>query len=251
MQTKLSEASAKKEPKTYREMTPKLREAVVDLLTTASYSERNGGMLFIPWIERAPSQYTEMFVARQVYDEFRHGWLQAQALAKLGIDAEKEISKRPTKAYEAATQMYRELETWTEFIVALQILGDPLGFIVFDDCLSCGVEVLEEIAPSIQSDERRHIEFGVDELTRLVTQERRRAEAQEALDRYAPILIRGLGTSGSKREQMYLDAGVRQHTSAELYAIWMEDITGRLEPLGLKLPDMPEITGSMTELAVM
>lgn len=250
MSSKLGEA-ASKQPKVYREMSPQLREAVIDLLATASFSERNGGKLFIPWIEKAPNTFAEMFVARQVYDEYRHGWLQASALAKLGVNAEEEIAKRPTKAYEAATEMYRNIKTWTEFIVSLQILGDPLGFIVFDDCLSSGVEVLEEIAPSIQSDERRHIQFGVDELTRLVLEEGRRDEAQAALDHYAPILIRGLGTSGSRREQMYLDAGIRKHTSAELYQIWMRDITERLTPLGLRLPEMPEITGTFSDLAVM
>jgi len=128
------------------------------------------------------------------------------------------------------------LKTWAEFCV-IKLLADLAEILQVEDLAHCSFLPLRNLARMTMPEERFHAQFGKDFCTELCETEAGRAQVQDAIDRYFPMLPAFFGRSGSPNNTAYRRWGIKSRSNDEMRADFMVRAKELVEnDLGLKLP---------------
>lgn len=87
-------------------------------------------------------------------------------------------------------------------------------------------------------EEKFHAQFGRDFCADLCQTEDGRAQVQEAIDQYFPLLPAFFGSSKSRNNEIYMRWGIKQRANDDMRADYVRRARKLVEDeLGLELPD--------------
>jgi ring-1,2-phenylacetyl-CoA epoxidase subunit PaaA len=218
-------AELKQQPQEYQ-------SAVEKIVVSHAVNELYGAQVFDePAIQLAPTPYAKWLTCRVAMEEYHHH-VRFKGLAdEMGVAPESTDPKhkKPLSIFQF------QLKTWPEFC-AIKAIADYAEILQVEDLLHCSFHPLRNLARITMPEEKFHAKFGKDFCLELI-QAGRKAEVQDAIDRYFPITPAFFGASESKNNEMYRRWGLKQRTNGEMRADFLARVTELVEKdFGLRLP---------------
>ena len=209
------------------------RLAVEKIVVSHAVNELYGAQVFDePAIRFAPTPYAKWLTCRVAMEEYGHHVRFRELGEQIGLKPASMTpsEKRPLSIFEFP------LESWAEFCV-IKLLADLAEILQVEDLAQCSFLPLRNLARMTMPEERFHAQFGEQFCTELCKTEAGRAEVQDAIDRYFPLLPGFFGRPGSKNNEMYRKWGIKQRSNEEMLADYLVRAQVLVEgKLGLKLP---------------
>jgi ring-1,2-phenylacetyl-CoA epoxidase subunit PaaA len=185
--------------------------AVHKIVVSHAVNELYGAQVFDePAIKLAPTAYAKWLACRIAMEEYHHH-VRFKGLAdEIGIPEERTDPKvkKPLSIFEF------ELKTWPEFCV-IKAIADYAEILQVEDLLHCSFHPLRNLARITMPEEKFHAKFGKDFCLELI-EHGKRAEVQDAIDRYFPITPAFFGASRSKNNEIYRKWRLKQRTNDEM-----------------------------------
>ena len=150
---------------------------------------------------------------------------------KMGIPDE-EMSpsgKKPLTIFEF------ELSTWSEFCV-IKLLADLAEVLQVEDLAQCSFHPLRDLSRMTMPEEKFHCQFGQHFTRELCETDSGRADIQDAIDRYFPILPSFFGRPKSKNNEIFRKWRIKMRTNEEMLADYLKRATQIVSEFELTLP---------------
>jgi ring-1,2-phenylacetyl-CoA epoxidase subunit PaaA len=221
----------------FKAAAPDYQTAVRKIVRSHAVNELYGAQVFDePAIALAPNPYAKWLTCRVAMEEYGHHVRFRDLGRQLDIP-EPELTptgRRPLSIFAFP------LATWEEFCV-IKLLADLAEIIQVEDLLQCSFHPLRNLARMTMPEEIFHAQFGRDFCRELCRTEAGRAQIQDGIDRYFPLMLPFFGRADSENNALYRRCGIKQHTNAEMRADFIRRARDVVEAqLGLKLPEVPD-----------
>ncbi|MDF3835384.1 phenylacetate-CoA oxygenase subunit PaaI [Cupriavidus basilensis] len=185
----------------------------------------------------APTALEKFVCCERAAEEMNHYMLGAAVLQELGIDTSHMLGQDMMERPLYPNELVRGVETWMERGI-FSFLGEA---VVLDHLLEFAESSYQPFAKifidQIIKDEHIHVAHGYRIVKQACEAPAGRAAAQEALNRFWPIVLDLCGKTDSVRTPLYVEWGLRQTTNAELRDRFIRKTRPRLQSLGLAVPD--------------
>ncbi|HLJ63928.1 MAG TPA: Phenylacetic acid catabolic protein [Stellaceae bacterium] len=216
---------------------PDFRAAIAKIVRSHAVNELYGAQVFDePAIALAPTPYAKWLTCRVAMEEYGHHVRFRELGEQIGIPAAEmtPAGKRPLSIFEFP------LKSWEEFCV-IKLLADLAEILQVEDLLHCTFHPLRNVARMTMPEERFHAQFGKDFCTELCQTAEGRAEVQDAINRYFPMLPAFFGGAHSKNNELYRAFGIKQRRNEEMLADFLDLARNLVEGhLKLKLPPLKD-----------
>lgn len=213
---------------------PEFQTAVKKIVRSHAVNELYGAQVFDePAIGLAPTPYAKWLTCRVAMEEYGHHVRFRELGEQIGIPIEEMTpeGKKPLSIFEFP------LETWAQFCV-IKLLADLAEILQVEDLLHCTFHPLRNLARMTMPEEKFHAQFGRDFCADLCQTEDGRAQVQEAIDQYFPLLPAFFGSSKSRNNEIYMRWGIKQRANDDMRADYVRRARKLVEDeLGLELPD--------------
>jgi len=219
-------------PEDLKDQAEEYQLAIRKIVLSHAVNELYGAQVFDePAIALAPTPYAKWLTCRVAMEEYGHHVRFRELGEKIGIPAEDMTpkKKKPLSIFQFP------LETWAEFCV-IKLLADLAEILQVEDLLHCTFLPLRNLARMTMPEERFHAQFGKDFCEELVKTAKGKAEVQEAIDRYFPMLPAFFGGTGSRNNELFRKWGIKQRTNEAMREDYLKRAADLVEGLGLKLP---------------
>lgn len=234
----LAKKHSVRSPAEFRQMPSEYQELAAHLMLVHTEGEITGAddyvRLFYPL---APNAYEKQVCCERAAEEVNHFMLGARVLADLGVDTEYMLAQDMFERPLYPNDLVRDVRTWMERGV-FSFLGEA---VVLDHLLEFAESSYKPFADifveRIIPDEHTHVAHGFRIIREACETPAGRHAAQEALDRFWPIVLDLFGRSDSKRSPEYVRWGLRLTTNSELRGRFITKTKPRLAALGLRSPD--------------
>lgn len=239
--TVLAKPGSVKTPEDFHQMPLEYRELAIHLMKVHTEGELTGAddytQVFYPL---APNAHEKLVCCERASEEIEHYQLSAQVLSDLGIDTSYMLAQSFMQRPLYANELVRGVKTWMErgifsFLGEAVVLEHLLEFVE-----SSYAPFAEIFTKQIISDEHTHIAHGYRIVREACQSTAGRADAQLALDRLWPHLMKLFGRADSPRTQLYVKWGLRQTTNAALRSKFLHKTLPRLQLLGLQVPELAD-----------
>lgn len=223
-------------PKEFPEMPPEYRELLLRVLTIQADCEIGGVRVYGQrWLLSAPGADDMHRLSRIIGEEIDHFRKFNRLLQELGKDGTGLLWKEPSERYLDPFKV-GEVQSWAD-LVTFCFLIDRVGRYQVEEFMDSTYLPLNEILPSIISEEVGHLTYSHTKLKELGDDSEGRMEAQQALDRWYPLALDMFGRSESRRSERYIEWGLKRRTNAEARSAYVEEVTPLIVELGLAVPD--------------
>lgn len=224
-----------KELETTAEMDDDYRHLLVNLISIQADTEFASVQQLRPWLTKAPTVQDRWAVSKIIMEEMRHGWQMCQLLHSLGEHQEvHELLSR--KMGEHKLHSFNiPFDTWSD-LVMYNFLIDRVGRYQLREFLECSYAPLARAVPLMIEEEKFHIGNGLGGITRLCEDPDGRKEAQQAIFKWYPRGLDMFGRTGSKKNQAYLELGLKKNRNENLRTEYVAEVTPLILELGLELP---------------
>ena len=224
--------SPQEAPEEYRELL--VRMLSIQLRIEAEYMYCPERTLVAP-LRVAPTPADRVEYAKFYADEVRHAAYWKELLAPFGVDIDlAAIEATPSPLY--IFDMRNEATTWIDFAF-YSFFADRQGAYMGYEWRDCSYRPLAARADEVYREEVGHAHLGERMIARACATPEKRAEAQEALERWYPAGLDMFGRAASKKQHDYIRWGLRQRTNEEMRRDFIAEVNPILEALGLAPPD--------------
>lgn len=233
----LAKPGSVRSPEDFHKMPLEYRELAIHLMKVHTEGELTGADDYTQvFYNLAPNAYEKLVCCERACEEVEHYQLSAQVLSDLGVDTgymlEQSFLQRPLYSNE----LVRGVKTWMERGI-FSFLGEAVVLDHLQEFVESSYAPFAEIfTKQIISDEHTHIAHGYRIIREACQTEQGRAQAQEALDRLWPHLLKLFGRAESPRTKLYIKWGLRKTSNEELRLRFLNKTVPRLQVLGLKVP---------------
>lgn len=210
------------------------RQAVTKIVISHAVNELYGAQAFDePAIQYAPTPYAKWLTCRVAMEEYGHHVRFRELGEEMGIPPEQMTpqEKKPLSIFEFP------LKSWPEFCV-IKLLADLGEILQVEDLAQCAFLPLRNLARMTMPEERFHAQFGQDFCTELCETEEGKAEVQDAINRYFPMLPAFFGKPNSRNNEIYRKWGIKQRSNEEMLADYLRRAETLVTSLGLSLPPL-------------
>ena len=235
----LAEPGSVKSPEDFYRMPLEYRELATHLMKVHTEGELTGADDYTQvFYNLAPNAYEKIVCCERAHEELQHYQLSAKVLSELDVDTgymlEQSFLQRPLYSNE----LVRGVSTWMERGI-FSFLGEAVVLDHLQEFAESSYAPFAEIfTKQIISDEHTHIAHGYRIIREACRTEEGRAQAQEALDRLWPHLLKLFGRPDSPRTKLYIKWGLRKTSNEELRIKFLNKTEPRLQALGLSVPDV-------------
>jgi len=209
------------------------RTAVEKIVISHAVNELHGARVFDePAINLAPTPYAKWLTCRIAMEEYGHH----VRFAELGTQMDIESLKMTPKHKKPLSIFEFDFHSWTEFCV-IKILADMAEVIQVEDLIHCKFVPLRKLARMTMPEEKFHVQFGLDFTTEIMQTDAGKADVQDVVNRYYPMMRKFFGRPDSQNNRIYRKWGIKQRTNEEMaddYAVRIENILS--DDFGLTLP---------------
>ncbi|HYM32484.1 MAG TPA: Phenylacetic acid catabolic protein [Candidatus Cybelea sp.] len=210
------------------------RQAVEKIVVSHAINELHGAQVFDePAIKLAPTPYAKWLTCRIAMEEYGHHVRFRELGEELGIAGEQMVPKAGGK--KALSIFDFPLHTWAEFCV-IKLLADLGEILQVEDLAHSTFLPLRNLARMTMPEERFHAQFGRDFCSELCKTAAGKAEVQDAIDRYFPLLPAFFGKAKSRNNEIFRKWGIKQRTNEAMLEDYLVRAKEVCDDLGLKLP---------------
>src|SRR5471030_927415 len=213
------------------------QDAIRKIVRSHAINELYGAQVFDePAIAFAPTPYAKWLTCRVAMEEYGHHVRFRELGEQIGIPVTQLVpgEKKPLSIFAFP------LKSWEEFCV-IKLLADLAEILQVEDLLHCTFHPLRNLARMTMPEERFHAQFGKDFCAELCRTQEGRANVQDAIDRYFPLLPPFFGASGSANNATFRRLGIKQRTNEAMRADFVERARALVEDeLKLTLPKLDE-----------
>lgn len=230
-------------------LTPGYRGEVVRLMTIFVDTELAWAAGYADFINRAPGIRERVVAAGIVADKLGQAEDVLRLLEAFGVvpelyvrshawtarvDRTIDLGNRRVGEDKRLNVLYYPLEGWTDAVTMNALFGATTAFHL-GELARCSYAPLAGAMQAIVAREAEHTRLAVEGLRQAVGRGDR-ASAQASLDYWYPRVAATFGRIGSDRFELYRAYGLRQHTNAEMLAMWRADVGTWLDDIGLAAP---------------
>ena len=212
------------------------RTAVEKIVVSHAVNELHGARVFDePAVALAPSPYAKWLTCRVAMEEYGHHVRFSELGEQLGIAAPQMTPehKKPLSIFEF------DLHSWAEFCV-IKILADTAEVIQVEDLIHCSFIPLRKLARMTMPEEKFHVQFGMDFTAEILENENNKAEVQDVVNRYYPMMHKFFGRPKSENNRIYRKWGIKQRTNEDMAGAYVQTMQEKIVGhFGLQLPDVP------------
>ncbi len=225
-------------PNDYPKMPQEYRELFARLFTIQADCEIGGPHIYVDhWTLRAPTVDDQWRVARIAAEEIDHCRKMLRLLQLVGIDRS-DILWRPRSQREVDA-FKTDMPTWADFAV-FGFLIDRVGQYQLDELVACSFLPIDDYLPQILREEKGHISYGEVQMRSLMGTPAGKEVVQRTVDRWYVIALDMFGRSDSRRDQRYIEWGLKKRTNAEARRQYIAEVDPLLTGMGLTIPDKLE-----------
>ena len=209
------------------------RLAVEKIVISHAVNELYGARVFDePAVAMAPTPYAKWLTCRIAMEEYGHH----VRFNELGRDMHIEEAKMTPEHKQPLSIFEFDLKSWTEFCV-IKILADMAEVIQVEDLIHCKFVPLRKLARMTMPEEKFHVKFGLDFTSEILADKAGKADVQDVVNRYYPMMRKFFGRPQSENNRIYRKWGIKQRTNEAM----AEDYAGRIKDIivgqfGLTLP---------------
>lgn len=220
-------------------MPEEYRDLLIRVLRIQADCEIGGPHLYVrEWLLTAPSAEDQWKVAKTAAEEIDHFHKMNRLLNELGYDASDRLFIEKPDRYVDAFR--GSMPTWADWAV-FGMLIDRVGQYQLDEFVECSYLPLARLLPPYDSqiidEERGHVNFGMLKVADLSTTDEGRADVQRAVNHWYVTGLDMFGRSESKRDERYLEWGLKRRPNREAREQYIQEVNPILEKLGLEIPD--------------
>ncbi len=223
----------------FDKMPREFQDLLVRVLRIQADCEIGGPHLYVrEWLLEAPSAEDQWKVAKTAAEEIDHFHKINGLLRELGFDASDRLFINKADRYVDAFR--RSMPTWADWAV-FGMLIDRVGQYQLDEFVECSYLPLARLLPPYDSqiidEEKGHVNFGILKVVDLCKKPEGKAQVQAAVNRWYVTGLDMFGRSESKRDESYLEWGLKRRTNREAREQYTREVDSILEKLGLEIPD--------------
>ena len=196
------------------------RTAVEKIVISHAVNELYGARVFDePAVALAPTPYAKWLTCRIAMEEYGHH----VRFSELGVEM-KISPERMTPEHKQPLSIFEfDLRTWTEFCV-IKILADMAEVIQVEDLIRCSFIPLRKLARMTMPEEKFHVQFGLEFTSEILENEENRADVQEVVNRYFPMMHKFFGRPQSENNRIYRKWGIKQRTNEDMAQDYVQRI---------------------------
>ncbi|WEE75369.1 phenylacetate-CoA oxygenase subunit PaaI [Comamonas testosteroni] len=234
----LAKSGSVRSPEEFHKMPLEYRELAIHLMKVHTEGELTGADDYTQvFYNLAPNAYEKLICCERAREEIEHYQLSAQVLSDLGIDTSYMLKESFLERPLYSNELVRGIKTWMERGI-FSFLGEAVVLDHLQEFAESSYLPFAEIfTKQIISDEHTHIAHGYRIIRDACQTEDGRIQAQEALNRLWPHLIKLFGSADSPRTRLYIKWGLRQTSNEELRIRFVKKTVPRLLVMGLNVPD--------------
>ncbi len=213
------------------------RELAIHLMKVHTEGELTGADDYTQvFYNLAPNAYEKLVCCQRAAEEIEHYQLSAKVLADIGVDTSYMLEQNYLQRPLYANELVRGVKTWMERGI-FSFLGEAVVLEHLQEFADSSYAPFADIfTRQIISDEHTHIAHGYRIIHEACQTAEGLAEAQRALDRFWPHLLKLFGRADSPRTHLYIKWGLRKTSNEELRSKFLNKTVPRLQVLGLKVP---------------
>ena len=202
------------------------------------FAEWWGGVNYFRCLSKAPSYHELQFMEQIAREEMGHAHILAKgSLAVLGIDPFLLITKT-VKEQKQLLHVFKYPEiltrSWSDVLI-FNCLQDASADMQLDEFANGMFTPYCTDIKQIEAEEVGHVEHGHRAIREyLASQTQHKAELQQALDFWLPLVLEVFGKKDGKSEQLYRTYGIKHRTNEESRTIFTVQISPFLSELGLR-----------------
>ncbi|MEC7275851.1 MAG: Phenylacetic acid catabolic protein [Bdellovibrionota bacterium] len=237
------------------ELPPLYRKHLMNLLWMQGDSEYSGALGYMPWIEKAPDVKEKVLVAQITKDEMRHSQVIYKMLRDLGENPEEHIEntdmgwKVPEDGVNIGFQrlkndyrvniFYYQIKYWEDFIL-FNFLMDRAAGHQLEDTLHSSYTPWKKGIEGIYKEEVFHVTHGDTNMKKLAADPEKRKFLQERLNLWWPRVMNVFGKTIGGANDIYVKLGLKKRTNKEVRDVFVKEIEGLCEQMGLTIPAWSE-----------
>lgn len=226
---------------------PRYRGELLRLMATFVDSELAGSAGFADTINHAPGIKARIAAARIVLEKADHAERVLDLMGSFGADTKRYAVHHPWNARLARDAdlgaarhggdmrlavFHYPLQGWVDAVVMNVLMGRAV-VIQLDELAKVSYAPLAEVFREIAPREQRHMELGLEGLTKTAETAEGRDAARSAVAYWHPRVAASFGVAGSAKFEMLKRMGLRHRPNEDLLAEWEADVEAMLEKLGL------------------
>lgn len=234
----LAKKHSVRSPIEFRQMPSEYQELAVHLMLVHTEGEITGADDYVRvFYPMAPSAYEKQVCCERAAEEVTHYILGAGVLQDLGVDTSFMLKQDMLERPLYPNDLVRDVRTWHERGI-FSFLGEAVVLEHLMEFAESSYKPFADIfTERIIPDEHTHVAHGYRIIKDACETAAGRRAAQEALDRFWPIVLDLFGRSESHRSPGYVKWGLRLTTNSELRDRFIRKTKPRLVALGLRAPE--------------
>lgn len=219
----------------FEKMPDEYRELLTRVLRIQADCEIGGPHLYVSqWVLNAPTADDQWRMSRIAAEEVDHFRKINRLLNIIGSSADDRLWVDKEERYVDAFK--RDMPSWAD-IAMFGLLIDRVGEYQLDEFQDSSFEPLNKVLPPVLQEEKGHVSFGLHKARDLIDQGRK-AEVQDAVNRWYPESLDMFGNTRSKRDHRYIKWGLKRRTNAQARAQYKKEADTVLTELGLQIPEL-------------
>jgi 1,2-phenylacetyl-CoA epoxidase catalytic subunit len=218
---------------------PRYRGELMRLMATFVDSELAGAAGFADVINDGPGLKERISAARIVMEKLDHAERVLDIMGEFGADTARYANHHPWAARVARdadlgptraggdmrlSVFHYPLEGWTDAVV-MNVLMGKATLIQLEEFAAGSYQPLAEAFRAILPRERRHMELGIEGVTRILAEAGGREAVAASVAYWTPRVAASFGTAGSARFATQARFGLRHRPNEVLKADWQAEIT--------------------------
>ncbi len=219
----------------FEKMPLEYQDLLTRVLRIQADCEIGGPHLYVSeWLLKAPTADDQWRMSRIAAEEIDHFRKINRLLNVIGSSADDRLWVNKEERYVDAFR--GEMPSWGD-IAVFGLLIDRVGEYQLQEFIDCSFEPLNRALPPILAEEKGHISFGLHKCTDLIDQGRK-AEVQEAIDRWFPEALDMFGSGKSGRDLKYIRWGLKRRTNEQAREEYRVEAEAVIRELGLEVPEL-------------
>lgn len=219
-------------------MPARYRAELLRIMASFVDSELAGAAGFADLINDGPGITERIVASRIVLEKTAHAESVLKIMGSLGADIDRYSRVHPwTKRVDRCDDLgaerpggdmrlnvfYYPIECWTDAVV-MNVLMGKATLLQLQELKECSYQPLAEVFHDILPREKRHMEYGVDGVARLLANGVDTADVVRSFDYWRPRVAASFGGTDSKRFDMLKRLGIRRRPNSALRAEWQAEI---------------------------
>lgn len=217
------------------------RDILFKLCVVQAETEFASVLMHKPYLNTAPTVGDRLMQSKIIADEMRHAWQFVELLKPFGRQGQEAIERllhQDLGEFKLET-FNMEFENWAD-IGAFLALMDRVGIYQLSLMEGCSYAPLARVIPLMVTEEKFHIQSGVNVLNRMVNDPDYYGDkdlAQHYVNKWFPRALDGFGHTGSSWSEKLVKFGIKKWDNAKARETYLQEVTAMLTKIGLEVPD--------------